>query len=685
MTTEAAPVPFTPRKRRSLLMMIALGIGALVALILLGLVLLLAFFPKGAAIAEIERQVEASTERDLTMSEDISFTLWPALGFTANDVALSNPEGYPEQPFVTTKRVVFAVALMPLFRGDVQVRRLYLEEPQLALIAKADGHGNWEFPVTENQQQLDSLRLEDVRISKGRFSFQGAEGAPLVFDDVNTSLAIHSLEDPLEAKGDFRFRDEKLNFTALIGSPHAVLEQEKTPLRVEITSPLVNATFDGTADAMSGALEGSLNASGQSARRVFAWQGSPMPAGPGFGAFSARGRMARAEDTLRITGGRFALDAIRASGNITVVTAPSGFMTISGALSVPTLDFNPYLPEQGEGVETSAAWPTDPIDLSGLKAANVNLDLTIGALHFQKMEFSDARMALRIQHGVADARLSRINLYSGGGTARIVADGRQRAARIATEIDVQNVQALPLLTAAIGLDKLEGRGRLRASLIGRGASQAEIMRSLGGTASFNFEDGRWKGVNLGQMASALSALQNRGNAQMAQGSATEFSMMSATFNVVDGVASTQDMRIVTPVMPISATGLINIGAQTFDLRFNARDLPLRASGPWARPQFGLDSQAAGAILRTQVQEQARRALQRNNLGDLGALFGLGPATPVEQPAPAQAETPPQTDAQAPAADAPAQQQAETPAAAKTPEEQLREQARDALGGLFRRN
>ncbi|MGE3143382.1 MAG: AsmA family protein [Hyphomonadaceae bacterium] len=673
---HASPKP--PKKRLPLWALLAGGLAGVIALVFLGLIALLVFFPKEAAIAEVKRQVETATHRQVTIGEDVSFTLWPALGFTAHDVALSNPEGFPEAPFISADRVVFAVALMPLLSGDLQVRRLYLEKPHLALIAVADGHGNWEFPATENQQPLQSLKLEDLRLDDGLLTFQGAQGDPMTLEHINAALAIASLDTPVEASGDFVYRGQKLDFTSTIGAPRNVLEQKSTPLTVNITSPVLEAVFEGAADCKTGALEGQLNAHGASARAISAWQGSPLPPGAGFAAWSAQGHQTHEADTIRQPGARLALAANRAAGDLTIVTSPAGRMAISGALSAPTLDLNPYLPAppaRGPGVEVDTAWSTDPIDLSGLRAADANLNLSIGLLKFQKLEFQNARLALGVRNGVADAKLTRISLYSGAGEGRLVADGRQRGARIAVQLDVQNVEALSLLQAAIGLDKLEGRGRLRTSLAGQGLSQSAIMRTLQGTASLALENGNWKGVNLGQMANVLQRL--RGQTTSAQGAGTQFSSMTATFQVADGVAATQDLRIVTPLAPISGTGLINIGAQTFDLRLSAQGVgvPFRASGPWARPQFGIDTAAAGDLLRAQVQEQARKALSRNNLGDLGALLGLGPATPAAAPAPsAETETPAATDGATPA---------EAPAAEKqrTPEER----ARDALQNLFNRH
>lgn len=699
--------------KKSLLIKIGIGVAAGVMLICVGIVALIALFPKDVAVREIERQVEAATERKLEIAGDFSFSIWPALGFSADQVTLAQPEGFEGEPFLKADKVVFAVALIPLFSGDIQVRELYLDAPRLNLIARADGSGNWEFPVAEappgqEPEEIKTLKLEDVRVSDGRFVFQGAAGPPMVADDIDASLSLDSLDEPAKANGSFRYLNQPLRFDATIGAPRAVLTQEKTPLTVALDGDLVEVDFDGTADTTTGNLEGTAEAKGDSARRLLEWLGSPLPPGDGFARYSGRAHFVRDAEAMRLTRGTYELDAITATGDLTILTAPDGRMTVNGTLSSPRVDVNPYLPPPPQAaananagdaaaVNVEAAWANDPIDLTGLRGADANLNISIGELLFQKMKFQNARLAFRLNGGVADARLTQIQLYGGAGTARLVADARQRATRIAAELNVSNVQAEPLLTDAIGFDRIQGRGRLVASIVGLGGSQAELMRTLRGNASFNFNDGAYKGVNLAQIGRQVQALRQGGVLGAAggggAGAETDFSEFSSTFSIADGVAVTQDIKMLSPYIRLDGRGLINIGQQSLDMRLVPRavssgqgqggsssiegyGVPFRARGPWSRVSFAPDLEDA---MRSVVQDQARRALQRSDLGDLGILFGLGRTTaPAAQTeAPAASETP-----------APEAPSAETPAANAPPAEPEKEKsdeqrALETLGGIFR--
>jgi len=676
---------------------VGIGVAALLGVLVLAVVLFIAFFPADLAAREAERRIEAATERDLVLGGDVQVSFWPALGFSVEHASLSNPEGFPQdQPFIDADRIVFAVKVMPLLRGAIEVKELIFEGADVRMVAHEDGAANWTFPTEdedpEDQMTLDDLRLEDVRFTDGMISFLGAEGdAPLVLEDVDASLELDSLDTPAQLEAAFDYRGQRVNVNGEIGAPRAVLEKGETPMRAEVRSTPLNATFDGTFDAETGALAGALQANGSSLRRLLAWMGSPMDEGGGFGAFRVAGQMAREGETTALTNATLRMDAIEAQGNLRLINQEGGRLRIAGALSAGDVDINPYLPAPAQGgdggVQTTTAWSNDPIDLSGLRALDAELNLTLGGLRFQRMNFSNVALALRVANGAADARLTRISLYDGGGTARLIADGSGATPRVAVEIDAQGVQAETLLRDAIGFDKIAGRGRLRASLVGSGGSQAAIMLSLQGNASFLFADGQWKGVNLAQVARTIQAALS-GQA-VGQGAATDFAELSATFAVANGAAATDNLRLLNPFVRLEGAGIINIGAQTIDMRLAPRavnnaqgqggdaaiaglGIPFRVSGPWSNVSFR-------PALEDVVQNQLRDILSRQGGDTDNPLARLGEALFGRQPAPPAAES---------GTDTPSGESSEQPASGgetqTPPAQQQEERPRNPLEDIFRR-
>jgi AsmA protein len=196
------------------------------------------------------------------------------------------------------------------------------------------------------------------------------------------------------------------------------------------------------------------------------------------------------------------------------------------------------------------------------------------------------------------------------------------------------------------------------------------MRSLRGSASFNFNDGELKGVNLAQVARTVQAALS-GQAVGASAS-TDFAELSSTFTVADGVMATDNLRLLNPFVRLDGQGLVNVGAQTIDMRIAPRavnnaqgqggdasiaglGVPFRITGPWSRVQFRV---AIEEVVQNQLRDILSRQGEDNPLGRLGeALFGRQPATTTT---PAEADTPAQQPAEGEAQTPAQQQQTERP-------------------------
>lgn len=621
------------------------GLVALVAVIAVAAGAFIVFFPKDLVVTELKKQTLAATGRTLALG-DTSMTFWPALGLSAQDVVLSNPAGYEGAPFLKAQRVVFAVSVAPLLGGDIQIKRLVLESPELSLLAPKDKPPNWTFPAEpaapgQAPAKLKSLSLEETRIRNGRVVFRGADGVPVEVSAINAALSLPSLDAPATLAGDAVYRKEKVLLDLRVTKPRALAEQGETPITLKIDSAPIKASVDGAFNTATGALAGAVDTSGTSVRRLIAWLAAPLPAGGGFGPFAVKSTFAVTGPTVSFSKGVYRLDSIAARGDIAFRTSPQGRLSATGALTMPLLDVNPYLPATptanadtaatpAAGVNTAAAWDTKPLDLAGLRAADADLSLSVGDLRFQKMQFTNGQVRFRLNGGVADATLSRIALYGGAGTGRLVLDASRPTARLRTELDVTGVEALPLLTAAIGFDKIEGKGTLKAALSGEGRSQADIMRTLSGSTSFSFNDGAWRGVNLAQVARTVQSALAGGTVGAA--AKTDFAEFAADFAVAGGVANTENLRLLNPFVRLDGKGAIDIGGQGLDMHLSPRavraiegqggdlaakgiGVPFRVSGAWSAPKFRPD-------LEGLAQSQISRALGGRSVGEaLGGLIG----------------------------------------------------------------
>ncbi|MGE3304095.1 MAG: AsmA family protein [Hyphomonadaceae bacterium] len=631
---------------------LALILGGVLALLVIVGAALPFLIPASQYKAQIEKAAGEATGRELKIAGPLRFSLWPNLALRAQDVTLANAQGAAAPLFASIAELEIGVALMPLFKGDVQVTKLMLRKPSLWLEEDVAGKPNWVFePKASPAQQpqagapgeLKKLGLGDVRIADGAVSYRDKAGKTTAVSAVNAQVSLASLDAPLSIAGDLVYNQEKAAFTVAFAHPRAFLEKAGTPLEFTLAAPKLAVDFKGVLDTAAFALNGKLDAKGQSLRELAAWSGNPIGPGGGMGAFGAAGDFAMAGERFALKNAQIALDAAKGQGDLTIVMKPQAAPYVSGALRLAALDVNPYLaaPAQtgagaanaAQGVDVNAPWGNAAIDLSGLKAVDADLKLITGQLLFQKMKIDSADLDLKMRAGVMQAQINKFALYGGTGSGQLTLDGSAVGGmKMANRLSVKGVAAEPFLTDAIGFSKVSGRASIDMTIAGSGRTQQAVMNALSGKASFTFDHGALKGVNLAQVAREIQSVLTGG--ATGAGAQTDFAELGADFTIQNGVAHTENGRMLNPFIRVTSTGDINLANQTLALKIQPRlvktaegqggalgattfiEAPFIAQGPWAKIGFDLDRKALAAAAGDKVKQQIEKKLGGSDLGSV---------------------------------------------------------------------
>jgi AsmA protein len=212
----------------------------------------------------------------------------------------------------------------------------------------------------------------------------------------------------------------------------------------------------------------------------------------------------------------------------------------------------------------------------------------------------------------------------------------------------------PILRDFAQRDQLEGKGDIILDVTAAGATVNAMKRSLGGTAKVHLRDGAVKGINLAEiLRKARSALgsQSAATGQSEQGAGdksqkTDFSELSASFAIKNGVAHNEDLDAKAPLFRLGGAGDINIPASSLNYvakasvvataegqggrerdRLAGLTVPVRLSGPFDDLKYEVDYRAmAGAAAKSQVGERIKERLgdrlKDEKLGDkLKGLLG----------------------------------------------------------------
>ena len=207
------------------------------------------------------------------------------------------------------------------------------------------------------------------------------------------------------------------------------------PLAFNASSDRVKFGFNGSA-SLAGLGAGKVSLSTASLRDLLAWIGQPIEAGRGLKTFSIEGNVKLAADSFSFENANFTLD--KSSGVGTGKLSFGGKPTLTAGLNMKVLDVSPYLAtpkggggegggaDGGGGGGGGAAAADAPVDFSGLKAMDANLNLKADAILANAIKIGPSALTVKIANGRLDANLTEMALYSGAGTGAIAIDGALR-------------------------------------------------------------------------------------------------------------------------------------------------------------------------------------------------------------------------------------------------------------------
>lgn len=149
----------------------------------------------------IEKQVSKVLGRKLVIEGDSDLKIFLHPRVVLQGVRLQNAPWGSRPDMVDVQKVELQVALIPLLRGELEIEKFYLIEPDILLETDADGQANWAFQVEEPAAEPPPrekeqgggviVSLEEIRMEKARLVYRdGVTGksSDTVVDDLTINL-----------------------------------------------------------------------------------------------------------------------------------------------------------------------------------------------------------------------------------------------------------------------------------------------------------------------------------------------------------------------------------------------------------------------------------------------------------------------------------------------------------------
>ncbi|MFA6018930.1 MAG: AsmA family protein [Rhodospirillales bacterium] len=336
---------------------------------------------------------------------------------------------------------------------------------------------------------------------------------------------------------------------------------------------------------------------------------------------------------------------------------------ITAKLSGGEIDLDAYLPKKqaqlgrhgtplgsGLGLQLaalasgSARWSNAPIDLAGLKSIDAKADLSLAGLRVSGIRLAKPVTLLDLKDGVLTVPKLTAHLWGGtlDGSARLFASSGLQMEGKAT---LTGADLKLTLAELAGLNQAAGKYDAQVRMTATGKSQAELVARLNGDGGFAAKDGVVEGIDLPAINRQLSNINNvaalAGLAAAVQGGGkTAFSQMSASFKAVNGVVTSNDIKLAADGGTGSGTMQADLPQWTQDARLsfkltgigNGPALGMRLQGPLDAPRKFIE---LDDLQRWAVEKGLTKGLKGKGLDGIlgGGSSQPTPATPADPSAP----------------------------------------------------
>lgn len=672
-----------------LLKWIVIILGAGVILFAGALAFIAATFDPNQYKQQLADLVKEKTQRTLTIEGDIRLLLFPKLGVYLGKTRLSGFRN--EQDFAGLDEMRVSLALIPLLSRQVVVDQVQLVGLHAGLVKYKDGKTNFDDLLGGGETQKPEPQkpettavpepaapirfdVEGIRVGNAALSWRDeaagaeykvsnieiktgrvAEKVPVKFElGAAFSASKPKLDVTLQSAGTLTadLQNQTYALAVLTAAVKAIGPQldarldlklsdlQTSPAMLRIGDVLVSVDAKQAGNAVKGRLSTPVNANLEN--QLF-----ELPKLAGEFDITAP---ALPMKTLKLPlAGALSADLKQQMVNVDLTTkleessikARLGLSRFDALFTrfdveIDKLNLDRYLPPaQPKSPATSQApadggqAPEQPIDFSPIKSLNLAGSLRIGDFVASNIKVQNLRVDVKSAGGKLDINPLLADLYQGSvkGSATVNANNNQ----IAIKQNLAGVQIGPLLRDAANQDLLEGRGDVMLDLTTAGNTVSAFKKALNGKAALKLQDGALKGINLAQSLRNARSMFTGGARESEQAAAggekTDFSEMSASFVIRNGVARNDDLLAKSPFLRLTGEGEINLvesslnylakaavvatssGQEGKDLAdLNGLTVPVRASGPFSALKYKLDFGSAFSAGAKQQLEQKKDEL-----------------------------------------------------------------------------
>ncbi|WP_082522175.1 AsmA family protein [Ramlibacter sp. Leaf400] len=647
MSSAAAPSPLHSRLWFKVL--------AGIALFLLALVLLVAFFPWDTLRGPINRYVSDKTGRHFEITRRLDVKVGRTTRVIMDGIEFANPDWAQDRHLVKAEGAEVEIRLWPLLsRREIVLPFIHLSKPQLGLQIEPDGRRTWALGSdTKDERNVPSVGA--LVIDEGTAHYvarhQGADiRLQFAMDKQAPAEPNAGPVMPLRFKAQGRWSGQAFNAEGRTGDVLYLSAplQQPFPAEVQATAGGTQLRARGTIASLS-TLDGAnvnFQMQGPNLAELYRLVGVTLPDTP---RYSVAGQLSKQGELWRVRDIGARLGNTDMAGDLSFDRSQS-VPRLAGKLQSRVLDFVDLAPvigldddrrgapgqqqkvsqAQAAAKEAKASGkkppkdpnrkvlPAAPLDVSRLKAMNADVRIDAArVVNAKGLPLDRMGVNVRLDNGVLVLDPLDLGVAGGRLAGRVRIDANAQPAVVQTKLDARSLELNRLFPRSESARNSFGKIQGQVDLATRGGSVAQMLANANGNVAMLMGRGEISNILLeiagldgGEIIKFLVRGDNR----------VELRCAATAFDVNNGLMTSRALVLDTGDTVFDGEARVDLARESMDvlIRPAPKDTsilslrsPLKVAGTFGAPEIGLQKSAL-----------AGRAALAIGLGAINPLLAL---------------------------------------------------------------
>ena len=238
-------------------------VGGLIVLVIVAVVIIVSSYDFNDLKPLISKAVKDATGRELIINSDIDINIGLSPSLVLSDITFQNADWGSRKEMVKVGRFEVKVALLPLIKKKIEVKRFILKDLDIIIETDKNGKANFEFetaekaPVTKEQVAteeaqekgaLPSLTVNEFEIVNSTLTYKdGVSGTTEVVKLKKLTANIHGLENPITFDLTGSYNDGPFEISGSLGSINGINDPDITwPIDIAVKAFGISSNIKGS-------------------------------------------------------------------------------------------------------------------------------------------------------------------------------------------------------------------------------------------------------------------------------------------------------------------------------------------------------------------------------------------------------------------------------------------------------